>query len=196
MCHPGWPCNIAMLLRDGVRMGFSGLPPAEHRFPQRHTAKEAEAIEICAALDGYYPKGIVEGAWTSREMAEVICTSPLYAVPKKGIPYKRTIFDASSWILTCYNGVNSLIPDEWVQTALPSVRALRNTIVDAGVGAWLWTIDVKAAFLNIPVHVLDRPLLAFEFNGVISRYRVAHFRGSQLAAGCDETARASTYSAF
>ena len=71
MCHPGWPADIATLLREGVRLGFSGVPPTEHRFPQRHEAREEEAVEICAALDGYYPKGIVEGAWTSREMAQV-----------------------------------------------------------------------------------------------------------------------------
>ena len=72
----------------------------------------------------------------------MICTCPLYAVPKKGIPWKRTIFDASSHNLTNFNGPNSLIPDEWVRIAMPSVRWLRDTIIDAGLGAWLFTIDM------------------------------------------------------
>ena len=71
MCHPGWPADIASLLMDGVHMGFMGVPSAEHRFPERHPTVEKEAVEIMSALNGYFPKGIVEGPWTSRDSAVV-----------------------------------------------------------------------------------------------------------------------------
>ncbi len=77
----------------------------------------------------------------------IVCTAPLYAVANKGKALGRTIYDASQHKLNDYHGVNSLIPDTWVHTALPSIRLIRDIIVDAGMGAWLFTIDLT--YMNV-----------------------------------------------
>ena len=64
MCIPGWGCDIAKILTEGVRLGFTGIPAPEHRYPQRHEPNEPEGFAIAAKLDSYFPKGIIEGAWT------------------------------------------------------------------------------------------------------------------------------------
>ncbi len=138
-------------------MGICGIPDKQYRDAgkQRHPPNEDESIAILKCIDKLFTKGRCEGVYTESEVqARIICTSPLYAVPKKGDPYGRTIFDASSKKLTNFNGINRFIPDSMVKIVLPSLRFIRDQITSLN-SAFMFTIDVKAAFMNIPVHPQD-----------------------------------------
>ena len=87
--------------------------------------------------------------------------SSLFAVPKKGNKL-RPVVDL--------RGLNHFVPHEHFK--MEGIPMLRDLLQE---GDWLCKVDLKDAYLTVPVAETSQPLLTFEWEGKRYRFRALAF---------------------
>lgn len=130
------------------------------------------ALQHPDVVDEYIMNEVHEGRVVGpfiRGISPFAHVSRFGVIPKSGQPNKwRLIVDLSH---PKGFSVNDGIPKNLCSMKYMKVDDAVKKIIDLGVGCRLAKIDVKSAFRLLPVHPIDRHLLAMEWRGQIYNYR-------------------------
>ena len=159
----GCPLDTDWLL-DGIENGFDiGLPynvniarPTVRNLPTSVDQK----IAISKWINEKRAKGALWGPWQSaQEMPQQldgVRVSPLGCVPK-GDHHGKELLE-KEWRVIHHlshprteHSVNSLIEDEFKEVDYVKFKEVVGMIMMLGIGALLWTIDAKDAYLRVPI---------------------------------------------
>jgi len=146
------------ILRKGYRIPFSTLPPLTRSpLPPRAMTNESKRKVLQQEISDLLLKDAIE---------EVRDGSPgfyshLFVVPKKNGKL-RPVIDLSA--------LNRHITLE--RFKMETTRSIREAILP---GEWAVSIDLKDAYLHIPMHPSSRKYLRFQFEGKAYQFRVLPF---------------------
>lgn len=109
------------------------------------------------------------GPFSSPPFRPWVQISPMLTRPKKEEGKRRVIVDLS---FPEGEGVNAGIPKnvcdgELVNYSLPTVADLGDLIAGAGMGSWLWKVDLERAYRQLRADPLAYPLLGVQHEGQI-----------------------------
>ena len=189
----GCPLDTDWLL-DGIENGFHiGLPNTTDL--ARSTVRNLpttvdQKIAICKWINEKREKGALWGPWRSTaempKLLEGVRVSPLGCVPK-GDHYGKQLLD-KEWRVIHHlshprNGdsVNSLIDNEFKEVNHVKFREVVEMMLLLGVGALIWTIDAKDAYLRVPIKETCYKHMGFFWMGLYYVFTCLSFG---LASAC------------
>lgn len=153
-------------ISKGFRIGFSRT--VSLRSAPRNMRSALEHPEVVQAyLEGECKKGRMLGPFSAAERARLPpCHTNRFGVIPKGhnTGKWRLITDLS---FPPGNSVNDGIDPDLCSLTYTSVEQVAEVVASYPPGALLAKIDVESAYRLVPVHPLDRPLQAVDWNGAL-----------------------------
>ena len=153
--------RIVTGLVQGVDIGYMGDRDRSRDTPNLPTADEAA---VQKDIDTEMELGRKAGPYDTPPYPNLIC-SPIGTVSKRGSSKLRVIHHLSYPRTDTTSSINSCIDPALVHVQLGSFDTAIEYVSQAGPGAYLAKIDIKAAYRCIPIRPADWCLLGFRWKG-------------------------------
>ena len=152
-------------LAEGFRIGHTGERP--HGRARNLPTTDFEKLEIVNWLTKGYEEGYILGPFEPDAVPfDGVTISPVGAVPKP--PDKcRMIHHLSAPKDNSGLSVNDVIEESMKEVQYVTIQEIVEIADSVGVGGYIWTVDAKDAYVRVPVHEKEWPLLGIKFQGKV-----------------------------